>query len=131
MSLETSKKKLWLPPSTSRETFRQWQCSAWTCFSRLKPVVSNPQATDKREDYFDAAGATGSNRTPFAEPHLKLCSFMTKKATLLPWIEFKAFLQKSQGDSRGFVYITWSCIRQDFQYQQEKVLHWASHLEHS
>ena len=42
----------------------------------------------------------------------------------------RLFLRKSQGDSRVFVYITWSRIRQDSQYQQEEVLHWASHLEH-
>ena len=28
------------------------------------------------------------------------------------------------------MYITWSRIRQNSQYQQEEVLHWASHLEH-
>ena len=63
-------------------------------------------------------------------PRLQLCSFVAKRVALLPWVEFKAFLRKSQDDSRVFVYITWSRIRQDFQYQQEEVLHWASHLEH-
>ena len=80
---------------------------------RLKSVVPNPQTTEKRKDYFDTAGATGSNRTPFAVPRLQLCSFVAKEVATLPWVEFKAFLRKSQGDSRVFVYITWSRIRQD------------------
>ena len=61
---------------------------------------------------------------------LQLCYFVAKGVALLLWVEFKTFLQKSQGDSKVFVYITWSRIRQDSQYQQEEVLHWASHLEH-
>ena len=63
-------------------------------------------------------------------PRLQLCSFVAKGVAPLPWVEFKIFLRKSQFDSRVFVYITWSRIRQDSQYQQEEVLHWASHLEH-
>ena len=55
---------------------------------------------------------------------------LVKGVAALPWVQFKGFLWKSHGDSRVFVYITWSRIRQDSQYRQEKVLHWASHLEH-
>ena len=68
-------------------------------------------------------------RVPVA-PCLQLCSFVAKGVAPLFWVKFKAFLQKSQGNLRVFVYITWNCIRQDFQYQQKEVLHWASHIEH-
>ena len=77
-------------------------------------------------------------------PRLQLCSFVMRSAFVGTSISIttrqskllclgsssKLFLRKSQGDSRVFVYITQSCIRQDSQYQQEEVLHWASHLEH-
>ena len=49
---------------------------------------------------------------------------------LLPLVEFKAFLQKSLEDSRASMYITWSRIRHDSQYQQEEVQYWASQLKH-
>ena len=97
---------------------------------RLKPVVLNSQAAEKREEHFNIAGVTGSNRTLFAVPCLQLCFFVAKRIALLLWAAFKAFLQKSQDDLRVFVYITWSRIRQDSEYQQEEVLHWASHFEH-
>ena len=91
------------------------------------------------EDHFATAGATGSNRTPFAASFLRdRISFrwhqhkrrnQTAEAPL-PWVEFKAFLRKSLGDSRAFVDTTWSRIERDSQYQQEEVQDWASHLEH-
>ncbi len=40
------------------------------------------------------------------------------------------FLQKALGDSRAFVDSYWTKIRQDSQYQQEKVLDWAAYLEY-
>ncbi len=48
----------------------------------------------------------------------------------ISWNEFKAFLQKVLGDFRAFVDSYWTKIRRDSQYQQEKVLDWAAHLEH-
>lgn len=47
----------------------------------------------------------------------------------LSWVEFKAFLWKNLGDSRAFVDIIWSKVKQDSQYQQEEVQDWASHYE--
>ena len=58
-------------------------------------------------------------RAPTA-PRLQLCSFVAKGVAPLPWVKFEAFLQKSQGDLRVFVYITWSRIRQVSQYQQKE-----------
>ena len=66
-------------------------------------------------------------RVPTA-PRLQLCFFVAKGVVPLPWVEFKVLLRKSLGDSRVFVYITWSRIRQDSQYQQVEVQDWASHL---
>ena len=91
------------------------------------------------EDHFATAGATGSNRTPFAASFLRgRISFRWHQhkrrnqaaEAPLPWIEFKAFLRKSIGDSRSFVDTIWNKIRRDSQYQQEEVQDWASHLEH-
>ena len=92
------------------------------------------------EDHFDTAGATGSNRTPFAASFLRgRISFrwhqhkrrsQGEEVGPLSWIEFKAFLRKNLGDSRAFVDATWSRIKRDSQYQQEEVQDWASHLEH-
>ena len=70
-------------------------------FSKLKPAVPNPQTTEKRRDYFDAAGATDSNRIPFAASFLRdRVSFYWHQhkrrnqevKALLSWVEFKAFL---------------------------------------
>ena len=47
----------------------------------------------------------------------------------LSWVEFKAFLWKNLDDSRAFVDIIWSKVKQDSQYQQEEVQDWASHYE--
>ena len=88
------------------------------------------------EDHFDTAGATGSNRTPFAASFLRgTISFQWHQYKLrfpgpLPWDDFKAFLRKSLGDSRAFVDNIWSKMRRDSQYPLEEVQIWASHLEH-
>ena len=89
------------------------------------------------EDHFDTAGATGSNRTPFAASFLRgRISFRWHQHKRrgqvgpLPWIDFKAFLRKNLGDSRAFVDTTWSRVKRDSQFQQEEVQDWASHLEH-
>ena len=89
------------------------------------------------KDHFDTAGATGSNRTPFAA--FFLCGRISFRwhqhkrrgqVGPLPWIDFKAFLRKNLGDSRAFVDTTWSRVKRDSQFQQEEVQDWASHLEH-
>ena len=90
------------------------------------------------EDHFATAGTTGFNRTPFAALFLRdRISFRWHQHKLrsqavapLPWVEFKAFLRKSFGDSRSFVDTIWSRIKRDFQYQQEEVQDRASHLKH-
>ena len=90
------------------------------------------------EDHFATAGATGFNRTPFAASFLRnrisFCwhqhKLQSQAVAPLPWVEFKAFLRKSLGDSRSFVDNIWSKIKRDSQYQQEEVQDWASHLEH-
>ena len=40
------------------------------------------------------------------------------------------FLCKSLGDPQAFVNTYWAKIKQDSQYQLEKVLDWAAHLKH-
>ena len=67
-----------------------------------------------REDYFNTAGTTGINHTPFAASFLcNKISFCwhdrkrrSQKVALLSWVKFKAFLRKSLGDSRVSVYTT-------------------------
>ena len=39
----------------------------------------------------------------------------------LPWIDFKAFLQKNLSDSWVFIDTTWSRIKRDSQFQQEEL----------
>ena len=89
------------------------------------------------KNHFDTAGATGSNRTPFAASFLRgRISFRWHQHKRrgqvgpLPWIDFKAFLWKNLGDSQAFVDTTWSRVKRDSQFQQEEVQDWASHLEH-
>ena len=89
------------------------------------------------EDHFETAGATGSNRTPFATSFLRgKINFRWHQhrkqlgGVSVPWEEFKAFLRKNLGDSRSFVDTIWSNIKRDSQYQLEEVQDWASHLEH-
>ena len=89
------------------------------------------------KDHFDTAGATGSNLIPFA------ASFLCGRISFrwhqykrrgqvgpLPWIDFKAFLQKNPIDSGAFVNTTRSRVKHDSQFQQEEVQDWVSHLEH-
>ena len=52
------------------------------------------------------------------------------RAVPLTWDKFKAFLQKSLGESTVFVNSIWSKIKRDSQHQQEEAQDWASHLEH-
>ena len=90
------------------------------------------------EDHFDTAGATGSNRTPFAASFLRgrisvrwhQHKRRVEGAVPLSWVEFKAFLRKNLGDSQAFVDTIWSNVMRESQYQQEEVQDWASYLEH-
>ena len=75
------------------------------------------------KDYFDTTGAIGINHTWFATSFLcnkisfcwHKCTYQSQELALLSWVEFKAFFQKSLGNSKVSVYTTWSCIRQDSQ----------------
>ena len=92
------------------------------------------------KDHFATAGAKGPNRIPFTASFLRdRISFRwqqhkrkldNKTLVSLTWVEFKAFLRKSLGDSRTFVDSFWRRIKRDAQYQQEDVMDWAAHLEH-
>ena len=91
------------------------------------------------EYHFAIAGTTGASRTPFAASFLcDRISFhwhqhkIWKNAAgaCLPWNEFKAFFQKSLGNSKSFVDTIWNKIKRDSQYQQKEVQDWASYLEH-
>ena len=55
-----------LPGTTTQTSLKLRPKDSRTKQCRLKPAVSNLQATEKREDYSDAAGATGSNHIPVA-----------------------------------------------------------------
>ena len=106
----------------------------------MQAEASCPKPAGRRRarEAFRCCRRHSINRTPFAASFLrnKISFFWHQRACRnqewLPCLgsEFNAFLRKSHGDSRSFVYITWSRIRQDSQYQQEEVLHWASHLKH-
>ncbi len=48
----------------------------------------------------------------------------------MSWDEFKAFLEKSLGESNAFVSHVWSKLRGDAQHQLEEVQDWATYLEH-
>ncbi len=92
------------------------------------------------EDHFATCGAIGPKQIPFTASFLRdQINFRWQQykrkleaESLIPisWDEFKAFLRKTLGDSRVFVDSYWTKIRRDSQYQQEKVLDWAAHLEH-
>lgn len=53
-----------------------------------------------------------------------------KVKTFLSLADFKAFFQKSLGNSRLFDNIIWSKVRRDTQYQQKEIQDWAFYLEH-
>ena len=111
------------PAKYTEEDLRTMTSSAWIHSSRLKPVVPNPQATEKAlekcKDHIDTVGVIGSNHTPFAALFFYgRISFRwhqykgrSQAVVLSPWVEFKAFFWKSLGDSRASVYTTWSRIR--------------------
>lgn len=68
-------------------------------------------ATTSCEDHLNTAGATGSNRTPFAALFLRgRIGFRwhqhkrrVEGVAPLSWVDFKTFLQKNLRDSRAFV----------------------------
>ena len=92
------------------------------------------------KDHFAIAGATGSNRVPFAATFLKHTALFrwqqhqrkveNQTNTSISWEEFKAFLCQSLGKSEAFDDTIWSTIRKDSQHQLEEVIDWAAHLEH-
>ena len=91
------------------------------------------------KDYFETAGATGFNWTPFAASFLrgnisirwaqfKRCN-RGEELTPITWTEFKAFLRKNLGESKSFVDNIWRKLKRDSQYQLKEVYDWASHLK--
>ena len=87
------------------------------------------------EDHFETAGATGSNRTPFAASFLRgKINFWWHQhrkqlgGVSIPWEEFKTFLRKNFGDSRSIVDTIWSNIKRGSQYQLEEVQDWTGPL---
>ena len=133
---------LFLQAQASRPESSPWRSPLKVLFPDLyhgKSHIECYHFCQQCEDHFATAGATGPNRTPFAASFLcGRISFRWNQHKLrhqatedpLSWGEFKAFLQKSLGDSRSFVDVIWNRIRRDCQYQQEEVQDWASHLEH-
>lgn len=71
------------------------------------------------EDHLNTAGATGSNRTPFAALFFRgRISFRwhqhkrrVEGVAPLSWVDFKTFLQKNLGDSRAFVDTIWTRVK--------------------
>ena len=67
---------------------------------RQKPAVPKPKVTEKRKDYFDVAGAIGSNCILLAASFFRdrisfywyqhMCQ--SQAIALLPWIKFQSFL---------------------------------------
>ena len=47
----------------------------------------------------------------------------------MTWAEFKDFLRKNLRNDWAFANSICSKFRQDFQYQAESMLEWATHLE--
>ena len=92
------------------------------------------------KDYFATAGATGSNRVPFAATFLKDTALFRwqqhqrkikdQPNVSISWEGFKAFFCQSLGESKAFVDTIWSTIRKDYQHQFEEVMNWAAHFEH-
>ena len=83
------------------------------------------------KDYFETAGATGANWTPFAAfffcrnigvrwTQYKHC-YLGEKLTLITWTDFKAFLQKNLEESKSFIDSIWKKLKWDSQYQLEEV----------
>ena len=83
------------------------------------------------KDHFETAGATGTNRTPFAASFLRgnisvrwtQYKRRHRGEELIPisWTEFKAFLRKNLGESKSFVDSIWKKLKRDSQYQLEEV----------
>ena len=83
------------------------------------------------EDHFETAGATGTNRTPFAASFLRGSISVRwtqykrrhrgEELTPITWTEFKAFLRKNLGESKSFVDSIWRKLKRDSQYQLEEV----------
>ena len=80
----------------------------------------------QRKDYFETAGATGTNRTLFAAFFLcgnnsvrwtqyKRC-YWGEEPTPIIWTEFKAFLRRNLGESKSFVDSIWRKLKRDSQY---------------
>ena len=75
------------------------------------------------KDHFATAGATCSNRVPFAATFLKDTALFRwqqhqrkvedQTNTLISWEGFKAFFRQSLGKSEAFVNTIWSTIRKD------------------
>ena len=92
------------------------------------------------EDYFDTAGATGLQRVLFAASFLRdrinfrwqqhKTQVESDKTAPFTWVEFKAFLQQSLGESTAFVTNIWTKIKRDSQHQQEEVQDWGFHPQH-
>ena len=90
------------------------------------------------EDYFEASGAIGINRTPFAATFFRGAISLRwaqhkrcyERATPITWSEFKAFLRKDLGSFQVFIDGIWSKFRRDSQYQLEEARDWTSHLQH-
>lgn len=90
------------------------------------------------KNHFDLAGVTGHNRSPVAASFLRgRINFrwqQHKRHHLvdrpLSWDDFKAFLHRNLGNTRAFVDSVWRRFNRDFQYEKEKVMDWAFHLEY-
>ena len=78
------------------------------------------------KDYFKTAGATKTNRTPFAAfflcgnigvhwTHYK-CRYWGEELIPITWTEFKAFLRKNLRKSNSFVNNIWKKLKRDSQY---------------
>ena len=73
------------------------------------------------EDYFETSGASEMNCTPFValflhgSINIKCAQYKRchKRATLITWSEFKAFLQKDLGSLQALIESIWNKFRRD------------------
>ena len=90
--------------------------------------------------YFETAGATETNQTPFTAFFLsgKISVRWTQykrhyrgeELTPITWTEFKTFLQKNLKESKSFIDNIWRKLKRDSQYQLEEIYDWVFYLEH-
>ena len=121
-------------PVCAKCTEEQWQSSAWTRSSKLKPVAPKRQATEKAPEKFDDHFDTNRHRhrlQPYRYSFIFLAPAQASEPgsrSSLAWGWVQTFLRKSLGNFSALMDTIWSRVKQNSQYQWEEIQDGASHL---